>query len=56
MSGEVVEIGFEILYDIGVSNFIDKLDLSDYIPAFLKSLIDSNSNIFVSKKNKLHYY
>ena len=47
---------FEILHDIGLSKFLNKLDTSDYIPTFLKSLNKDDTNLFSLKKNKLHYY
>ena len=47
---------FEILFEIGISNFLNKLDVSDDIPALLKALHASNANLFSIKKNKLHYY
>ena len=47
---------FEILYDIGVDKFIDKLDSLDNIPPFLKSLIDNKTNLFATDKHKLLYY
>ena len=47
---------FEILNEIGISNFIKKLDSSDNIPPFLESLNDNKSSLFEVEKNKLHYY
>jgi len=47
---------FEILNEIGISNFVNKLDSSDNIPLFLKDLNDNKTNLFALEKNKLHYY
>ena len=47
---------FEILHDIGINNFLNKLDPSDNIPPFLEALRTNNTKLFITKKNKLHYY
>ena len=47
---------FEILNEIGISNFVNKLDSSDNIHLFLKDLNDNKTNLFALEKNKLHYY
>ena len=47
---------FEILHEIGVSNFIKKLNSSDNTPPFLQALNDNKTSLFTVEKNKLHYY
>jgi 3-hydroxyacyl-CoA dehydrogenase len=47
---------FEILHEIGVSNFIKKLNSSDNIPPFLRALNDNKASLFAVEKNKLYYY
>ena len=47
---------FEILHDIGVSNFLKKLDPSDNIPSFLKTLKEKKASLFSVEKNRLHYF
>ena len=47
---------FEILHEIGVSNFIKKLNSTDYTPPFLQALNDNKTSLFAVEKNKLHYY
>ena len=47
---------FEILHDIGINNFINKLEKKDIIPPFLKEQNNNNYNLFALEKNKIHYY
>ena len=47
---------FEILHEIGLTKFLNKLDLSDSIPPFLVSINKDKSNLFKVEKNKLNYY
>jgi len=47
---------FEILHEIGINKFLNKLDSSDEIPPFLKKLKDNKFGLFAFEKNKLHYY
>ena len=47
---------FEILYDIGISNFLNKLDSSDQVPSYLATLNNKKSDLFSIEKNKLHYF
>jgi 3-hydroxyacyl-CoA dehydrogenase len=47
---------FEILHEIGISNFIDKLDLADNKPRLLKALNNNQTSLFAIEKNKLNYY
>ena len=37
---------FEILNEIGIENFISKLNNDDHIPTFLKQLQDQNNSLF----------
>ena len=47
---------FEILYEIGIDNFLKKLDPLEYIPPFLEALNTNKANLFNAEKNKLYYY
>ena len=47
---------FEILHEIGVSEFLKRLDPSDKVTTFLKELEKKQANLFSSDSNKLHYY
>jgi len=47
---------FEILNEIGVENFISKLDQNDKIPPYLQQLNDENKSLFSISKNKLEYF
>jgi len=47
---------FEILHEIGINKFIKKLDSSDKIPIFLKSLQKNNTTLFAGEKNELYHY
>ena len=47
---------FEILHEIGVSNFLNKLDSSEKIPPFIQALKDNKANLFSLENNKLHYF
>ena len=47
---------FEILHEIGVSEFLKRLDPSDKVTIFLKELEKKQANLFSTDNNKLHYY
>ena len=47
---------FEILHEIGVSEFLKRLDPSDKVTIFLKELEKKQANLFSSGNNTLHYY
>ena len=47
---------FEILYEIGINNFLNKLDPTDTIPPFIDALNTNKTSLFLAEKNKLHYY
>ena len=47
---------FEILNEIGIENFISKLDQNDKIPPYLQQLNDENKSLFSISKNKLEYF
>ena len=47
---------FEILHEIGVTEFLKKLDSSDKIPVFLQSLQKNNISLFALEKNELYHY
>jgi len=47
---------FEILNEIGIENFISKLDQNDKIPPYLQQLNDKNKSLFSISKNNLEYF
>jgi 3-hydroxyacyl-CoA dehydrogenase len=47
---------FEILDDIGIKNFLKRLEPTDTIPDFLQKLDKDESNLFLVKNNNLLYY
>ena len=47
---------FEILNEIGIENFISKLNNDDHIPPFLKQLQDQNNSLFNLSNNFLEYF
>ena len=47
---------FEILDDIGIENFVSRLDDNDKIPPFIKQLFDQKKSLFNSQDNSLEYF
>ena len=47
---------FEILHEIGIKEFLGRLELDDKIPPFLKKLEKDQSNLFLNQNNNLYYY
>ena len=47
---------FEILNEIGIENFISKLNNDDHIPPFLKQLMDQSNSLFNVSNNSLEYF
>ena len=47
---------FEILHEIGLSEFLKRLDPSDKVATFLRELENKQVNLFSSDNNKLNYY
>ena len=47
---------FEILHDIGIKEFIEKLDPSDVVPKFLKKINEDKEKLFSNNIQKLYYY
>ncbi len=47
---------FEILNDIGIKNFISRLNKDEKIPPFIKQLIDKKKSLFKVSHNSLEYF
>ena len=47
---------FEILNEIGIKNFLRRLEPNDKIPNFLKNLEKDQLNLFSNQNNNLYYY
>ena len=47
---------FEILNEIGIENFVSKLNQNDKIPSFIKQLIEKKNSLFKVKENSLEYF
>jgi 3-hydroxyacyl-CoA dehydrogenase len=47
---------FEILNEIGIGNFISKLNQDEEIPSFIKKLQDQNNSLFSISHNSLEYF
>ena len=47
---------FEILNEIGIENFLSKLNQDEEIPSFLKQLIDQKNSLFNTTNNALEYF
>ena len=47
---------FEILYDIGIENFLNKLADGDPVPYFLQELKKNQSKFFSTQNNSLYYF
>ncbi len=47
---------FEILDEIGIENFVSKLNQDEEIPSFIKQLIDQKNSLFKTTDNALEYF
>ena len=47
---------FEILNEIGIENFVSKLNQDEEIPSFIKQLIDQKNSLFRTTDNDLDYF
>ena len=47
---------FEILNEIGIENFVSKLNQDEEIPSFIKQLIDQKNSLFKTTDNVLEYF
>ena len=47
---------FEILNEIGIENFVSKLNQDEEIPSFIKQLIDQKNSLFKTTNNDLEYF
>ena len=47
---------FELLNEIGIENFVSKLNTEDVIPSFIKQLIEQKKSLFRVKENLLEYF
>ena len=47
---------FEILNEIGIENFVSKLNQDEEIPSFIKQLIDQKNSLFRTTDNDLEYF
>ena len=47
---------FEILNEIGIENFVSKLNKDEEIPSFIKQLIDQKNSLFKTTDNVLEYF
>ncbi|MDA9633054.1 3-hydroxyacyl-CoA dehydrogenase NAD-binding domain-containing protein, partial [Pelagibacteraceae bacterium] len=47
---------FEILDEIGIENFVSKLNKDEEIPSFIKQLIDQKNSLFKTADNALEYF
>jgi 3-hydroxyacyl-CoA dehydrogenase len=47
---------FEILNEIGIENFVWKLNKDEEIPSFIKQLIDKKNSLFKTTDNALEYF
>ena len=47
---------FEILNEIGIKNFLSKLNQNEEIPPFIKQLLNQNNSLFKTSKNSLEYF
>ena len=47
---------FEILNEIGIVNFVSKLNQDDKIPSFIKQLVDKENILFKIDDNELKYF
>ncbi len=47
---------FEILNDIGIKNFVSRLDKDETIPPFINKLLDQNKSLFKTSQNSLEYF
>ena len=47
---------FEILDEIGIENFVSKLNQDEEIPSFIKQLIEQKNSLFKTTDNALEYF
>ena len=47
---------FEILNEIGIENFVSKLNQDEETPSFIKQLIDQKNSLFKTTNNSLEYF
>ena len=47
---------FEILNEIGIENFVSKLNQNEETPSFIKQLIDQKKSLFKTTDNSLEYF
>ena len=47
---------FEILNEIGIENFVSKLNQDEEIPSFIKQIIDQKNSLFRTTDNDLEYF
>ena len=47
---------FEILNEIGIENFVSKLNQDEETPSFIKQLIDQKNSLFKTTDNSLEYF
>ena len=47
---------FEILNEIGIENFVSKLNQDEETPSFIKQLIDQKKSLFKTTDNSLEYF
>ena len=47
---------FEILNEIGIENFVSKLNQDEEIPSFIKQLLDQKNSLFKASDNAVEYF
>ena len=47
---------FEILNEIGIENFVSKLNQDEEIPSFIKQLLDQKNSLFKTSDNAVEYF